>query len=510
MTSLLPWLMLLLGIIIGWLLAWLFSRGGRKELEAQVAQLRADLAARDKELADCRGRISSLQTDYDGRIKALDAQLQSSQARLAAAEGDCQARITALQAELEAARNQVRTFQSEAASGIASRGVSIDLGATPEPAPMPDDLTKIRGIGPAFAARLSAAGIRRYTDLAAADPQELAKAADVREWQKVDTSQWAADAKVLAGRPRQIDIGDDLTRLEGIGPTYATRLRAAGITTFAHLAGTDEATLSEIIGAPAWRNVNYGDWIAQAKLAAAGDEAGLKALQDRLFSRKGDNLLLIEGVGENTAEALRKAGITSYAALAQATPEQLRQILSRAGVRGGNVEAWIAEAKLRAAGKRVKRGGTRTRTVRGTAERTCPQDLEPVKGIGRVYEQRLYAVGVGTYWELGMLPEEELAAILEVQNFQDVDLTEIKADAMRLARETDTMGQMWDGSEPDDFEPLEGIGPVLEGRLYAAGICTFAALAATSAERLAEICKAPAFSRPNYARWIEQARERLG
>ena len=342
-----------------------------------------------------------------------------------------------------------------------------------------DDLTQIRGIGPAFAARLSSAGIRRYADLAAADPQELAKAADVREWQKVDTNDWVAQAKTLAGRPRQIQIGDDLTRLEGIGPTYATRLRAAGITTFAQLADADQGTLAEIIGAPGWRAVNYGDWVAQAKLAAAGDEAGLKALQDRLFSRTGDNLALIEGVGENTAEALRKAGITDYAGLAQARPEQVRQILNRAGVRVGNVDGWIAEAKLRAAGKRVKREGTRTRSVRGTADRSCPQDLEQVQGIGGVYEQRLYAVGVGTFWEVGMLPEAELSTILEVQDFQDVDLPAIKADAMRLAQETSTMGQMWDGTEPDDFEILEGIGTVLERRLYAAGICTYAALAAT-------------------------------
>jgi predicted flap endonuclease-1-like 5' DNA nuclease len=79
---------------------------------------------------------------------------------------------------------------------------------------------------------------------------------------------------------------DDLEIIEGIGPVYARKLRAAGITTFAQLAGTAEARLTEIIAAQAWQKVSYSDWIAQAQLAAAGDAAGLKALQERLFSRE--------------------------------------------------------------------------------------------------------------------------------------------------------------------------------------------------------------------------------
>ena len=108
-----------------------------------------------------------------------------------------------------------------------------------------------------------------------------------------------------------------------------------------------------------------------------------------------------------------------------------------------------------------------------------------------------------------MLPDAVLEEILEVQDFQDVDLAEIKADALRLANETVSLGRVWDGSEPDNFEPLEGIGPVLERRLYGAGICTFEALAKQTVETLEEICHAPAFQKVDYGRWIEQAREQL-
>jgi predicted flap endonuclease-1-like 5' DNA nuclease len=108
-----------------------------------------------------------------------------------------------------------------------------------------------------------------------------------------------------------------------------------------------------------------------------------------------------------------------------------------------------------------------------------------------------------------MLPENILAEILAVQEFQDVDLGAIKADALRLAEETGTMGHVWDGSEPDNFEPLVGIGPVLERRLYAAGICTFEALAASTVELLEKVCHAPVFQHVDYGLWIEQAREQL-
>lgn len=40
--------------------------------------------------------------------------------------------------------------------------------------------------------------------------------------------------------------GDDLTRIKGIGPAFATRLSDAGITSFTALAAGDAATIAEI------------------------------------------------------------------------------------------------------------------------------------------------------------------------------------------------------------------------------------------------------------------------
>jgi predicted flap endonuclease-1-like 5' DNA nuclease len=88
-----------------------------------------------------------------------------------------------------------------------------------------------------------------------------------------------------------------------------------------------------------------------------------------------------------------------------------------------------------------------------------------------------------------------------------VSLGDIRADALRLARESNTVGRTWTGGAPDDFEPYSGIGHTYEKRLYDAGICTHAALAATSLERLREICiKGKVARQPDFQSWIDQAK----
>ena len=141
---------------------------------------------------------------------------------------------------------------------------------------------------------------------------------------------------------------------------------------------------------------------------------------------------------------------------------------------------------------------------------TCPQDLSKVQGVGHSYEAKLYAAGIGSFWELANADDEELRRIFGIKGFQKVDLAAIKADARRLAEATNSIGRGWDGSAPDDFETMEGIGAVFEGQLYDAGICTNRALADASEEQLAQICPTPAWRRPNYADWIRQAKARLG
>jgi|GEM_PF-3373669 predicted flap endonuclease-1-like 5' DNA nuclease len=60
---------------------------------------------------------------------------------------------------------------------------------------------------------------------------------------------------------------DDLTAIKGIGPTFARRLKEAGITSYVALAGASREQLQEITRAADWQ-ANPEEWIAQAKALA--------------------------------------------------------------------------------------------------------------------------------------------------------------------------------------------------------------------------------------------------
>jgi predicted flap endonuclease-1-like 5' DNA nuclease len=60
--------------------------------------------------------------------------------------------------------------------------------------------------------------------------------------------------------------GDDLTVIEGIGPTYARALKASGIATYADLARQNPAELSQLLeGRVSAARIRNQDWIGQAR-----------------------------------------------------------------------------------------------------------------------------------------------------------------------------------------------------------------------------------------------------
>jgi predicted flap endonuclease-1-like 5' DNA nuclease len=69
--------------------------------------------------------------------------------------------------------------------------------------------------------------------------------------------------------------GDDLTRIKGLGPKIATLLSELGITSFAQIAAWSDDDVTKIddqLGRFKGR-ITRDQWVVQAKLLAAGDEA---------------------------------------------------------------------------------------------------------------------------------------------------------------------------------------------------------------------------------------------
>ncbi len=206
--------------------------------------------------------------------------------------------------------------------------------------------------------------------------------------------------------------------------------------------------------------------------------------------------------GEEALEAFAESGsetagemATDAATAVEATAEAAGETVAETAAPAATVPAAMAAA--------------RSADVIDVHVTECPQKLARIKGIGRVYEDRLYQAGIGTFWQVATASTEELATIFGIKDFQGVDLAAIKQGARKLAEETDTAGLTWNGHAPDDMEHLPGIGKTYEGRLYDAGVCTWAKMAALTVEELAKILRAPKWNQPDYAAWIAYAKERL-
>jgi predicted flap endonuclease-1-like 5' DNA nuclease len=132
------------------------------------------------------------------------------------------------------------------------------------PHAVPASIEKTIAAGPA-----QAAATRAHDDPAAGPSPTKAKAPKAKAPKAPKAAKGAA--------------GDQLERIEGIGPKIGDALRAAGLDSFARLAGVSDDALREALARAELRFApSLGSWAAQARLLADGDEAGFEALTARL------------------------------------------------------------------------------------------------------------------------------------------------------------------------------------------------------------------------------------
>lgn len=164
-----------------------------------------------------------------------------------------------------------------------------------------------------------------------------------------------------------------------------------------------------------------------AALAPKG-AAGLGAL----FTS--DNLQIIEGIGPKIEELLHAAGINTWADLAKADFDRLRQILDDAGpsYRIHNPGTWGQQAALAAAGKwdelitlqkaldagEDTDGGESDSKLEKMAVKLLgfsmnPSDLKVVEGIGPKIEDLLKADGIKTWSDLAAASADRIQAVLD-------------------------------------------------------------------------------------------------
>jgi large subunit ribosomal protein L21 len=79
-----------------------------------------------------------------------------------------------------------------------------------------------------------------------------------------------ADAKPAKAAKAESAGADDLTKLTGVGPAFATKLNEAGVTSFAQIAAWDDAEIERLDGEISGlkTKAEKGDWVAEAKTLA--------------------------------------------------------------------------------------------------------------------------------------------------------------------------------------------------------------------------------------------------
>jgi len=108
------------------------------------------------------------------------------------------------------------------------------------------------------------------------------KVEKVVKTEKVEKAVKVAKTEKAKTTKKSTKKGDDLKKVEGIGPKIAEHFNNAGIFTFEELANTEVSRLQEILTAagPRYRMHNPGSWPKQARMAADGKWDELKAWQD--------------------------------------------------------------------------------------------------------------------------------------------------------------------------------------------------------------------------------------
>jgi predicted flap endonuclease-1-like 5' DNA nuclease len=138
---------------------------------------------------------------------------------------------------------------------------------------------------------------------------------------------------------------DDLTQIAGVTRGYQQRLYAASIYTWHQVATSDAHVLAEVTGAS--EDARVERWPASARTLA--ERHG--RVNAAYSGPPPDDLTRIRGIHAEEAQALYRAGITSYRQLADTPERELAALFPEGDAEGHDYAAWrrVAQALARPA-----------------------------------------------------------------------------------------------------------------------------------------------------------------
>jgi predicted flap endonuclease-1-like 5' DNA nuclease len=202
-----------------------------------------------------------------------------------------------------------------------------------------------------------------------------------------------------------------------------------------------------------------------------------------------DDLLIIEGIGPQMEAALKAANIRTYRQVADASVQDLRAAIEVRGLRfAPSLVNWAKQARFLASGDQAGFERYRDHLVRG---------LEPGQSVSKDY--------VVTMADATAAPPEQKPRRAKAETAAAAPKT--KAKKKPQAARKPKAEKPPEVVKPDDLKVIEGIGPKMEKALNAAGIMTFARLAATSEDELRTAIEAQGLRfAPSIPTWAKQAR----
>jgi predicted flap endonuclease-1-like 5' DNA nuclease len=167
MTLFIGVLLVVAGGIAGFVTEWLIDEAYRKNRELRRQLRQGEGTALGVGVGvDVRGGGSASETLADF-LHRRDEELRQVREQLSAAD-----------AQLDGLRDEFEAYQRT----------------------HPDDLTVIRGVGPVYQWKLRDAGVNTYNQLAASDPEQLRRMLDIKEWQRSNVESWVEQARDWAQR----------------------------------------------------------------------------------------------------------------------------------------------------------------------------------------------------------------------------------------------------------------------------------------------------------------------
>ncbi|HEY5818297.1 MAG TPA: proton-conducting membrane transporter [Mesorhizobium sp.] len=199
---------LLLGLLLGWIL-WGRLRGGRSNLQGEIARLRSEADGLKAELHACwRGR-EKLEQDLVRAQAAFTA--EPTRRPIAAAETTRVPTAQAVEIAMlrQAGEVTVATPPADAIpaptpkaaprKAASARAAAARKAAAPQPVAWPDDLRRIIGIGPVNERLLHGEEVRTFAQIARWSDAEVKRIEEVLKFDgRIEREHWIEQAKLLA------------------------------------------------------------------------------------------------------------------------------------------------------------------------------------------------------------------------------------------------------------------------------------------------------------------------